>query len=403
MIPKNAPEGAFTKLFSLSPEMKRGLTDPSILEKTTDSAAVEPAAIHKKSDNSNGYGADTAEPVRPGNKRVQPGRTAPTTAASVTPVQPVEPQSSSSLLFKNNYSNGVAPVGLVEPSHVPFHHGSTFGRAGERSEFIEGDASVVLTEKECDVYRIICGLCDGETAGSDIVSSASISVMLNAKYSPVAVKKALQNLEAKGVISSVIVKNAAGQGKSFALGNVRVMTQEEQRRSRLAAVTMVQQLELEGWGPLLQRRSLVPYLELMGLEPLQDHLDAALAAIDDLRRRGRPVGNRLAWLFSSLQKGYVNPPDGFKTRRQLREDEAARKSSALIKEMEAAEEEKEEKVLTEFRDSLTDERRTEVDREAERRAKDAAGPSGLGYRIWLDMKRQEVMLEMMRDTVGDGH
>ena len=67
----------------------------------------------------------------------------------------------------------------------------------------------------------------------------------------------------------------------------------------------------------LNPRSLVPFLDRFGTtEELQDFLDMANACIAASKDgRVKPIQNPHGFLFAQLRVGYINPPEGYKSRR----------------------------------------------------------------------------------------
>jgi transposase-like protein len=67
----------------------------------------------------------------------------------------------------------------------------------------------------------------------------------------------------------------------------------------------------------LNPRSLIPFLDRFGTtEELQDFLDMANACIAASKDgRAKPIQNPQGFLFAQLRVGYINPPEGYKSRR----------------------------------------------------------------------------------------
>ena len=85
---------------------------------------------------------------------------------------------------------------------------------------------------------------------------------------------------------------------------------------------LLQGLILEEAFQDLNPRSLLPYLEQFDTtEDLQRFLDIANACIAATKDgRGQPIQNPQGFLFAQLRAGYINPPEGYKSR-QVRAQE----------------------------------------------------------------------------------
>jgi hypothetical protein len=80
---------------------------------------------------------------------------------------------------------------------------------------------------------------------------------------------------------------------------------------------LLQGLILEGAFQDLNPQSLVPYLDQFEtVEQIQDFLDMANACITATKTgSGKPIQNPQGFLFAQLKAGYINPPEGFKSRK----------------------------------------------------------------------------------------
>lgn len=84
-----------------------------------------------------------------------------------------------------------------------------------------------------------------------------------------------------------------------------------------SAKGLLQGLILDAAFEDLNPRSLVPFLDRFGTtEELQDFLDMANACIAASKDgRVKPIQNPHGFLFAQLRVGYINPPEGYKSRR----------------------------------------------------------------------------------------
>jgi len=80
---------------------------------------------------------------------------------------------------------------------------------------------------------------------------------------------------------------------------------------------LLQGIRLEAVFEDLNPRSLLPYLgQFETSEELQDFLDRANACVSAAKEgKGKPIQNPHGFLFAQLRAGYINPPEGFKSRK----------------------------------------------------------------------------------------
>ena len=80
---------------------------------------------------------------------------------------------------------------------------------------------------------------------------------------------------------------------------------------------LLQDLILEGAFQDLHPRSLAPYLDKFDTgEDFQNFLDIANACIQAAKEgHGKPIQNPHGFLFAQLRAGYINPPEGYKSRK----------------------------------------------------------------------------------------
>src|SRR5437870_5439113 len=80
---------------------------------------------------------------------------------------------------------------------------------------------------------------------------------------------------------------------------------------------LLQGITLEAVFEDLNPRSLLPYLDRFETsEELQDFLDMANACVNAAKEgKGKPIQNPHGFLFAQLRAGYINPPEGYKSRK----------------------------------------------------------------------------------------
>ena len=97
---------------------------------------------------------------------------------------------------------------------------------------------------------------------------------------------------------------------------------EHQRGGGSLHRELLQEILLEGSFQDLNPRSLAPYLnQFETAQELQEFLDMANACIAASKEgHGKPIQNAHGFLFAQLRAGYINPPEGYKSR-QVRAQE----------------------------------------------------------------------------------
>src|SRR5262245_25150288 len=116
----------------------------------------------------------------------------------------------------------------------------------------------------------------------------------------------------------------------------------------------------------LNPRSLEPYLEQFETtEDLQNFLDIANACIAASKvGRGKPIQNPHGFLLAQLRAGYINPPEGYKSRKvraQEMRNQQLEEELATLRQLKAQERELR---LALFEASLTDEEQQRLEQEA---------------------------------------
>ncbi len=152
---------------------------------------------------------------------------------------------------------------------------------------------------------------------------------------------------------------------------------------------LLQELILEEAFQDLDPRSLIPYLEQFESPwELQNFLDMANACISVVKEgRGRPIQNPHGFLFAQLRAGYINPPEGFKSRR-IRAQEIRNKQ--LEEELTILQQLKEREQNLQFElfvAQLTPEDLARLEQQAQARVKQehyAVGSPGFHLRIHKD-------------------
>jgi hypothetical protein len=116
----------------------------------------------------------------------------------------------------------------------------------------------------------------------------------------------------------------------------------------------------------LNPRSLEPCLEQFeATEDLQNFLDIANACIAAAKAgRGKPIQNPHGFLLAQLRAGYINPPEGYKSRKvraQEMRNQQLEEELAILRQLK---EQERELRLALFEASLTDEEQQRLEQEA---------------------------------------
>ena len=140
---------------------------------------------------------------------------------------------------------------------------------------------------------------------------------------------------------------------------------------------LLQGLILEDAFQDLNPRSLIPYLEQFDTtEELQRFLDIANACIAAAKDgRGKAIQNPQGFLFAQLRAGYINPPEGYKSRQvraQERRNQQLEEEFAALRQLKEREQELQFEL---FQAKLTAEDLARLEHEARARVKPNIGLS----------------------------
>ena len=146
-------------------------------------------------------------------------------------------------------------------------------------------------------------------------------------------RKVIGELCQKGLITRLETKRGETQGSVYLLESVILYATQngihEPKISSILPATqndgscssnkelLLQDLILEGAFQDLNPRSLVSYLDKFDTaEDLQNFLDIANACIHAAKEgHAKPIQNPRGFLFAQLRAGYINPPEGYKSRK----------------------------------------------------------------------------------------
>ena len=131
---------------------------------------------------------------------------------------------------------------------------------------------------------------------------------------------------------------------------------------------LLQGLVLDGVFKNLNPMSLAPYLDVVeDEEALQDFLDMANACVAAARGTETPIRNPKGFLIAQLKAGFINPPDGYKSRRVKAQEQRNQKLREELEELQRLRNEEEELELEVFRARLSKEERERLVTEARNR------------------------------------
>jgi hypothetical protein len=152
---------------------------------------------------------------------------------------------------------------------------------------------------------------------------------------------------------------------------------------------LLQDLLLEDAFRDLNPRSLEPYLnQFETTEDLQNFLDMANACITAAKAgRGKPIQNPHGFLLAQLRTGYINPPEGYKSRKvraQEIRNQQLEEELAMLRQLRERERELQFGL---FEASLTEEEQQRLEQEAKAR---------VNPNIGLSTKRQ---IEVQKDAI----
>jgi hypothetical protein len=129
---------------------------------------------------------------------------------------------------------------------------------------------------------------------------------------------------------------------------------------------LLQDLVLEDAFHNLNPRSLEPYIEQFeATEDLQNFLDIANACIAAAKSgRGKPIQNPHGFLLAQLRAGYINPPEGYKSRKVRAQEMRNQQLEEELATLRQLKEQERELRLALFEASLTDDEQQRLELEA---------------------------------------
>jgi hypothetical protein len=164
---------------------------------------------------------------------------------------------------------------------------------------------------------------------------------------------------------------------------------EQQPMGESVTKGLLKDVALEDSFQDLNPRSLSPYLNQFGTtEELQEFLDMANACIAASKEgHGKPIQNAHGFLFAQLKAGYINPPEGYKSRRVRAQEMRNRHLEAELAKLRELKEREQQLRFELFQAELSPEDWGRIEQEAQAKVNPHMG---------LTTKRQ---LEVHRDTI----
>jgi hypothetical protein len=152
---------------------------------------------------------------------------------------------------------------------------------------------------------------------------------------------------------------------------------------------LLHDLVLEGSFQDLNPRSLTPYLNQFDTtQELQEFLDMANACIAASKEgHGKPIQNAHGFLFAQLKAGYINPPEGYKSRRVRAQERRNRQLEAELAMLRELKEREQQLRFELFQAELSPEDWERIEQEAQAKVNPHMG---------LTTERQ---LEVHKDTI----
>ena len=219
-------------------------------------------------------------------------------------------------------------------------------------------------------------------------------------------RKVIGELSLRGLITRLETKRGETQGSVYLLESViqyatQSSTHEPIKSSILPATQndrscssnkelLLQDLILEGAFQDLHPRSLVAYIDRFDTgEDFQNFLDIANACIHAAKEgHGKPIQNPHGFLFAQLRAGYINPPEGYKSRKIRAQELKNQQLEDELATLRRLKEREQELQFELFVAQLTAEDLARLEREAQAEVKPNIG---LSPAFQMDMHRDSIL------------
>ena len=165
-------------------------------------------------------------------------------------------------------------------------------------------------------------------------------------------------------------------------------------------IQLLQDLVFEDAFRSLNPQSLLPHLGgIETREELQDFIDMANACVAASRRTESPIRNPKGFLVAQLRAGFINPPEGYKSRRVRAQEERNRLLEAELEEIRRLKAEEEELALNVFRAKLSPCERQQLEKEARDRVEPR---SPLSEARQIEMAETEILRGWLKADPASG-
>ncbi len=207
-------------------------------------------------------------------------------------------------------------------------------------------------------------------------------------------RKVMDELCAKGLIKRIETVRGETQGTVYRLeSSIRYATESDMHdnsSSKELLQELLQELLFEDAFQTLNPRSLMPFLEQFDTTAdVQDFLDIANACITAAKEgHGKPIKNPHGFLFAQLRQGYINPPEGYKSRRVRAQEIKNQQLEAEIAALQQLKAQEDELHFELFKAKLTEEDLTRLEEEAR---KQINRKIGLSTERQIEVNKEDIL------------
>jgi hypothetical protein len=179
------------------------------------------------------------------------------------------------------------------------------------------------------------------------------------------------------------------------MGRLADHPEQPARRSHIK-MELLHDLVLEGPFQDLNPRSMVPYLDQFETtQELQEFLDVANACITASKEgHGKPIQNAHGFLFAQLRAGYINPPEGYKSRRVRAQEMRNRHLEAELARLRELKEREQQLRFELFQAELSPEDWARIEQEAQAKVNPHMG---LSTKRQLEVHRDEILRQWFEE------
>jgi hypothetical protein len=171
---------------------------------------------------------------------------------------------------------------------------------------------------------------------------------------------------------------------------------EQQSVSESVTRELLRDVVLEGSFQDLNPRSLSPYLnQFATTEELQEFLDMANACVAASKEgHGKPIQNAHGFLFAQLRAGYINPPEGYKSRQVRAQEMRNRHLEAELARLRELKEREQQLRFELFQAQLSPDDWARIEQEAQAKVNPHMG---LSTKRQLEVHRDEILRQWFEE------